>query len=848
MTTARTAVGRLPFIDSLSSFGARPAVVAGDQTFSYAELADRARDAGDQLSDGGSARRLVQLQPANDIEGLSLYLGALAGGHAVLVAPPAASAAADLATAYRPDVIVHGRSDGYRIEQRQAAQHELHDDLALLLSTSGTTGSPKLVRLSTQNLQSNAASVADSLAIRPDDRAITSLPLNYCYGLSVVHSHLLSGGCLVLTDDSVLDTTFWYDARRHGVTSFAGVPHTFDLLDRIGFADFELPQLRYVTQAGGRLAPDRVAHYCALGRARGWDFVVMYGQTEATARMAVLPADRALCSPAAAGFPVPGGSFRLEPVDDAEPGAGELVYSGPNVMLGYAHGPADLAAGRTVHELRTGDLARIGTDGLIEIIGRTSCFIKIMGLRVDLCRLETVLAERGITACAGGRDGQLDVLAEGDGLSLAAVRAAAAAASGLPLHAIRVAAAAALPRLPNGKLDRGRAAHLVRSACEAAAGSTGEAASRAEVAAVSALAAVVAEVLGRPVDPAASFVDLGGDSLTYVETAARLQTVLGALPDGWHRIPLVQLAARPAPARAHHNWLVTLDTTVLFRALAIIAIVGTHAGLFTVRGGAHLLLGIAGYNFARFGLADEGLREHLARAGRSLARIVVPSVAWISALAVLTGDYGLTTVLLVNAALGPDAWGPAWHYWFIEALVWIVVAVTALRCLPGVRRWQRKAPFGLAITLVLAGLIPRFHQIELWPGPALGTAPYIFWIFALGWAASAAASAPQRLLVSMLVLLSVPGFFGNGLRDVVVATGLLGLVWLPTVRVPQGAVSPLEMLTSASLFIYLVQWQVYPLFDQPWLALLASLFAGLAGWAAVNRIVRLTGRRRRSYV
>ena len=133
-------------------------------------------------------------------------------------------------------------------------------------------------------------------------------------------------------------------------TSFAGVPYTFDLLDQSGFAERDLPRLRYVTQAGGRLAPERVRSLAALGERRGWDFFVMYGQTEATARMAYLPPELASAYPHTIGAAIPGGRLSIEPVprptDDT--GVGELVYEGPNVMLGYSDSPADLALGRTV--------------------------------------------------------------------------------------------------------------------------------------------------------------------------------------------------------------------------------------------------------------------------------------------------------------------------------------------------------------------------------------------------------------------------------------------------------------------------------------------------------------------
>ena len=259
----------------------------------------------------GPTRRLVFLEAGNDVESVVTYLAALAGGHPVLVAAPGdTDRHAELVDRYQPDV-VHASGAPLR-EVRAGTRHDLHPDLAVLLSTSGSTGSPKLVRLSLANVVANASSIASYLGIRDDDRAITSLPLHYCYGLSVLTSHLVSGAAVVLTELSVADACFWELVEESRATSFAGVPYTFELLEASGFRERTVPSLRYVTQAGGRMEPARVREYAELGRRRGWDLFVMYGQTEATARMAYLPPDLAAEHPEAVGVPIPGGSFRLD--------------------------------------------------------------------------------------------------------------------------------------------------------------------------------------------------------------------------------------------------------------------------------------------------------------------------------------------------------------------------------------------------------------------------------------------------------------------------------------------------------------------------------------------------------
>ncbi len=276
----------------------------------------------------------------------------------------------DVVAAYDPDVVVTGA--GWSPSGAPAPRTRCTPTSRCCSPPPGSTGSPKLVRLSHENLQANATAIADYLGLRDTDVAATTLPMHYCYGLSVLHSHLAAGAAVYLTEHSVVDPCFWDAVREHRVSSFAAVPYTFDLLDRVGFAEMDLPSLRCVTQAGGRLAPERVRAYAALGRRRGWDLFVMYGQTEATARMAYLPPDLAETSPASIGVPVPGGAFALEPIPELplDPGGhdvevGELVYSGANVMLGYATEPADLALGRdrrrAAHRRRRAPVAPTGS-------------------------------------------------------------------------------------------------------------------------------------------------------------------------------------------------------------------------------------------------------------------------------------------------------------------------------------------------------------------------------------------------------------------------------------------------------------------------------------------------------
>ena len=269
-------------------------------------------------------------------------------------------------------------------------------------------------------------------------------------------SHLRARASLVLSERSVTEPALWQLAAQHGVTSFAGVPHTFELLERSGCRDALPATLRYVTQAGGRMAPETVRRWARWGRSAGVDLVVMYGQTEATARMAWLPPALLERCPDAVGVPIPGGELHVEPVAgldaDLPAGTGELVYTGPNVMLGYATEPADLARGADLTRLRTGDLGLRDEDGVFRVVGRLARFAKVYGLRVDLDAAEASLRQGGVTARVLDDDGRLAVFATRPA-DADRVAELVCDATGLPGHVIGVHLVPELPLTSHGKRD-----------------------------------------------------------------------------------------------------------------------------------------------------------------------------------------------------------------------------------------------------------------------------------------------------------------------------------------------------------------------------------------------------------
>ena len=875
---------RLDLVAEFAARGDAVALVTDDGALSYLELAHRVADRVADYPDVATGRRMVGMLAANTPEFLIDYLAAHDAGHAILLLPPDSAATASLIDNWTPDVLA---GDGRRIPDRAhrtPPEHDLHPDLALLLSTSGSTGAPKLVRQSKQAVIANARSIAEYLRIESTDRAITTLPPHYCYGLSVLHSHLLRGASVVLNDDSVSHPGFWDRAAATGVTTFAAVPHTIELIERSGLGLLDrLPRLRYITQAGGRLAPEAVRRVAAHLEDRGAELVVMYGQTEATARMGYLPQHLARSRAGAIGIAIPGGSFRVDTsvgaeegasaaghgaaagdggtTGDAGPGAvGELVYTGPNVMMGYAYTSADLAGGHELTELRTGDLARIAEDGLVEIVGRMGREAKIFGHRIDLGRVEAALADAGLDAWCVGEPDRLVVVSRDSSPGLVT---GASTASGLPVSAVEVLVVVEPPRTSSGKIDQAALRTLVADRDRSLAapdGSGGTAGTNSpDASGAGTPSAFVAHALGLDsCPPDATFVDLGGDSLTYVVLSTRLEETVPGLPRDWHLRPLGDLdalAAGPAPAPATRwtpwrAW-ARVDTSVLLRALFIMAIVGGHTRAFAIYGGAHVLVALTGYSLARFRLHSVDPRERALGVLRTAGRIAVPAIVWLLVVTPITTRYHWYSPLLATHFFGPhswsdDRWWNPWQMWFIEAVVYLTLGVAALMAIPAVSRLDRRVPLALPAALIAAGLLVRYTVIDLGGGPMVWySAPAVLWLFGLGWAIARSDRLWARLACSAIAVVCVPGWFGHPEREIVIILGLLAVIWIPSVRLPRPLVRIVTPLAAASLFIYLTHFLVYPPIRDAgyeWLSWGLSLLAGTAAWALWESGARLVRR------
>ena len=418
-----------PFADSPALIGETGA------TITYRDLVSLS-DETERLTGGTGGRSLVMFICRNTPGALAGYITLINLGYPVL--PVSAELPAEmrkaLMNAYRPGFLllpgelcpafpamteIRTFRDYALLRTNYGEQTPVHPELGLLITTSGSTGSAKFVRLSRDNLRFNASAIASYLQLSPSDRTVTCLPLQYTYGISMLHACLLRGAATVVTQNGVMDPEFWDLVDAEAVTCFHGVPNTYELLHRIGLFEDDFPSLRMLTQAGGKLSRELQAYYAGYAAKNGKRFVIMYGQSEATAAITWLPPEDALRKPGSAGMVIPGGKLRITDAEGNPAGAGvqgELCYEGPNVAMGYAQGAEDLALGDEMHGvLRTGDIAEIDGEGYVYITGRLKRYIKMAGHRVSLDEVDSmIMDELNIPSFSVGTDDHLTVFVTDD--------------------------------------------------------------------------------------------------------------------------------------------------------------------------------------------------------------------------------------------------------------------------------------------------------------------------------------------------------------------------------------------------------------------------------------------------
>ena len=351
-------------------------------------------------------RQLILLLCKNNLETVTGYLSFIKNNNIVLLVDERINEILlkKLTSTYKPDYIFLPKDkkindknfrlykklyDYILLKNKHSVKKNINDNLMALVSTSGSTGSPKLVRLSYQNFSSNILSVNKSLPINKNDITITTLPMSYVYGLSIINSHFYEGCTINLNEKSFVDADFWRKMEKNKINSFGGVPYNYQIIDRLNLEKFDLSNLRYSTLAGGKLNNQILSRIIKKYKKLKLQLISMYGASEATARMSYLSWNKAKKKIGSIGKPIEGGKFFIKDakgkIITKANKEGELVYKGKNVCMGYAEKKEDLNL-PDINQglLNTGDIGFKDKDGFYFVIGRKDRIIKIFGNRVNL--------------------------------------------------------------------------------------------------------------------------------------------------------------------------------------------------------------------------------------------------------------------------------------------------------------------------------------------------------------------------------------------------------------------------------------------------------------------------------
>ncbi len=428
----------MSFFDNLSKYNNKICVIEDNNKLTYKEFLNLS----DKLTSKIIKRSLVFLLAENDLETIATYVGLIRRKSVVVILEKNIKSEflKNLIIKYNPNYIVHPKTlniiNGYKkilnfkkyiyTKKKLDKKILMSDDLGLLLSTSGTTGSPKLVRLSYQNYLNNSKDIIFSLDLK-NKSVITTLPFNYTYGLSVINTHLISGGKIILNNNSILEKKFWDRYKQFRPNCFYGVPYMYELIDKLKFKNLYHKNLKFIANAGGKLDEKLIKKITNFTEKKKIKFYSMYGQTEASPRMSVLSSKHIKYKPNSVGQAINKNNFYLIDKNGKKINKpnieGQLVYKGKNVCMGYSNSFKDLNKNDENNNiLLTGDLAKFDKDKFFYIVGRIKRIIKIFGLRLDLEDIEIYLKKNGYNTKCDIADDKLYIQHNNKGINVNKVR------------------------------------------------------------------------------------------------------------------------------------------------------------------------------------------------------------------------------------------------------------------------------------------------------------------------------------------------------------------------------------------------------------------------------------------
>lgn len=832
------------FANNLEEFGDSPAIITSNgETITYLRLAYLADSFSLNIPKDGN--QLFLLAANNSLECIVAYLACLRSGIPVILTPHDKPDTRENINCLFHPTIIYKPEDGQFVMQHCPniinTNQSFPADMSVLLSTSGTTGSAKLVKLSVANINANAKSIAEYLQLDASERAITSLPIYYSYGLSVINSHLSIGASIVLTDFSTIEDSFWHLFVDNNCTSFAGVPYTYELLKRSGFEERSLPCLRYLTQAGGKLPKELVQYYALLAKSRGWRFYVMYGQTEATARMSYLPPNKVLSHSDSIGVAIPQGSFDI--IDEqgqlitAPHQSGELIYRGPNVMMGYASKADDLFSAEKLTELKTGDIAQRDEEGLYYISGRKSRFLKIYGNRIGLDEMESSLRSIGYVTICGGTDKHLVVLTLDPGKA-SEIEHVLFSKFKISSQYSSVEEVKNFPLLPSGKIDYRKLVEISES--KAASDNNVNKSSfkpqwknltflKRNKNKLTVLDIFQKVFMGKEITPESSFKALGGDSLNYVQIMILLEKNHGTLPDHWQNFSIKEIEGLKFVNNRQFD---LIETNVILRATAISTVLINHTNAINpiyIAGGASFLLVLVGYSFARF-------QTELLLSGKVwstiwgyLNKILIPYMGICIIFIILqkivlkqAPEYDLLLMISNFYRLQVDA---VFYLWFLQVLTQCLIILGLLFSIKKVREYCRDNLWIFSVTLLSIFSILCFTLDSFWNTQHLDfRVPHIYMpLFMVGWCVYLAKSSTQKWMLYCYSLLLFTAMYRQDMWQLAnyiwLVLGITLLTFIPKLKIPKVIKPLVTEIASAAFYIYLthifVLHFIKPITDNP---------------------------------
>jgi acyl-CoA synthetase (AMP-forming)/AMP-acid ligase II/acyl carrier protein len=797
------------FWETFRKWGNRVALINDNQSVTYAQL-ERLCDLFAQHLP--AQKGLVLIETDNSVDCIAALYGSLRKGHAILLCECGNIVLKNnLCNSYQPQIVYEKNMSGWSIRESETIQHPLlHVDLALLLTTSGSTGDPKCVRLAKSNIQSNTDSISSYLSITESDRCLLLLPICFSFGLSILNTHLSRGATLYIQGPGVDAPHFQNHLKDNKITTFSGVPHTFEMLERAAFRKNAFPNLRYTAQAGGRLRKELVLKHEQWARTNKSLFFVMYGQTEASPRIAYMQPDLLAANPDCVGVPIPGGELSIEdqygnPVTEADV-EGELVYRGPNVMMGYAKSVHDLSRGWETEKLKTGDLGMLTKSNLFKVTGRKKRICKIYGKRYNLDNIERALQEIALSAVCCSDDTSLFIASEDK--EIEKLSSFAFTQFGIAQTNIITRRYKSIPLLASGKTDYAKitteSARLFNGEKNRTTGSVKEQ-----------LIQIFKNAfpdydISLEKD---SFNSLGGDSLNYVAVSVELEKCLGRLPQDWDKMTIEALNKQKT--RRKNLSLQSVETGILLRSIAILAVVLKHYGFIPFGGGSLVLMLVAGFNFSRFHLNSltYGLIKpvfiHFTR------NILLPY--WgvlliynlISFVCYETFPVTVEKFLLIGNYYYQADWHP-FPTWFIQVLFQALIFVALPLTVPALRNFAKinvnQYLFILFTLAVIFRVFDSVYLMELFPiRNADQRTAWELWIFIFGMIIYRVNSGRGRNLASIaLIVFSFVFWFGSWYRIIVLSVLGLLLINRPQVNIPKRLIFPVKILASASLYIYML--------------------------------------------